>query len=235
MAAPRAVSVVWFVALLFITASFCLTLVQLSKGLHDQLLAVKEELYQARSQLVEVGVEKETLLEQTRNERMRVGKLRDKSSVLAAELLSQGQTLRGLRYEVLFNKEGLSQVVRNCTESSKLMEKQFNVTMRYLMDSVINNREYHALLDKNLRDRVKLERSVELLQNKVFNLTQQLTMAKSSLYKASKSLRQSKSDVEVLKDRLLKSNDALKKTQVALTNAQDALPPAQPDAQEEGS
>ncbi|GBG30692.1 Hypothetical Protein FCC1311_069122 [Hondaea fermentalgiana] len=214
------VGMVWFVALLFITGSFCLSLVQMSKGLHDQLISVKQQLYETRQQLVEIGVEKETLLENRREESKKVGILKSKSSLISEELLGQQQQLKALQYEVLASKQDLTAITHNCTESSRLMEKQFNVTMRYLMDRVINNRECHSLLQRDVKEHVKLERSVELLQNKVYNLTQQLTLAKSSLFKASKSLKQSKADVETLKDRLVLSNDALRKTQQALTNAQ---------------
>lgn len=214
---------VWFFALLLITGSFCLTLVHLSKGLHDQLLVTKTQLLDSRRQLVQVGVEKETLLEQGRAERIKVQKLRDKSALLSKELLEQQKRVKLLQYEVLAARQDLRQMTGNCTESSRLMEKQFNVTMRYLMDRVINNREYHILLNNNLRDRVILERSVELMQNKVFNLTEQLSLAKTNLYKAGKSIRSSKDDVSTLKERLIEANKALNDTTALLKKEQAKL------------
>lgn len=215
---------IWFVALLLITGSFCLTLVQLSSGLHTQLLVTKDQLLESRKALVEIGVEKETLLEQQREERIKVSKLRDKSALISTELLGQQKKLRLLQYEVLAARDDLKGMTSNCTESSRLMEKQFNVTMRYLMDRVINNREYHTLLQKNLRDRVTLERSVELLQTKVYNMTEQLTRAKTSLFKAGKSIKQCKADNDELKTRLIESNEVVKKSQQALLAAKGEGP-----------
>mmetsp|Transcript_12328 Transcript_12328/g.26420 ORF Transcript_12328/g.26420 Transcript_12328/m.26420 type:complete len:202 (-) Transcript_12328:810-1415(-) len=183
---------IWFVSLLLITGSFCLTLVQLSKGLHDQLLATRSKLHDCRKQLVQIGVEKETLLEHQREERTRVAKLRDKSALVSKELLEQNKRVRLLQFEFLAAREDLKLMTFNCTESSRLMEKQFGVTMRFLMDRVINNREYHILLNKHLKDRVKLERSLELMQNKVYNLTEKLSLAKTSLFVAGKSIAKAK-------------------------------------------
>jgi len=205
-------SSIWFIAIVIVCGSFCLTLVQLSKGLHEQLVVTKEQLLEAHKALVDLEVEKETLLEQHRQEGIRVAKLRDKSALVSKELLDQNKQTRLLKYEVLASRNDLKSITHNCTESSRLMEKQFNVTMRFLMDRVINNREYQIMLDRNLEERVLLERSVELLQNKVYNLTDQLTQAKSALFKAGKSLKECKSDVDTLKERLLESNDALKKS-----------------------
>jgi hypothetical protein len=207
---------VWFVALLVISGSFCLTLVQLSKGLHEQLVVNKESLLAARKQLVQVGVEKETLLEQQHEERLKLQRLRAKSGMVSAELLEQQKRVKLLQYEVLAARQDLKGVTLNCSESSVLMEKQFNVTTRYLLSRVIENHEYHVLLNKNLKDRVVLERSVELMQNKVFDLTEQLGLAKTNLVRAAKSIKDSKVDVDELKVRLIESNEALAKASALL-------------------
>lgn len=202
----------WSIVLLLIAGSFCLTLVQLSKGLHEQLMETKHKLYEARKELVLVSMQKQEMLDEQQQQRSKVIKLREKSALISKEVLEQQKRVKLLQYEILATRQDLKGMTVNCTESSQLMEKQFNVTMRFLMDRVINNRQYHILLNKNLKDRVMLERSLELMQNKVYNLTEQMSLAKANLLRASQSISQTKSDVDECKSRLIKSNEALTKT-----------------------
>lgn len=210
----------WFLVLLVISSSFCITLIQLGKGLHEQLLETKKELQDSRRELLLIGVEKQAILEAQQTERTKITKLRKKSALISKEVLEQQKRVKLLQYEVLASRQDLKGMTVNCTESSRLMETQFNITMRFLMDRVINNREYHVLLNKNLQDRVVLERSLELMQNKVFNLTEQLSLAKANLIRAGNSIRKTKEDIDECKSRLTTANSALSKTTSLLQQEQ---------------
>jgi hypothetical protein len=81
----------------------------------------KEALLAARKQLVQVGVEKETLLDQQHEERLKLQRLRAKSALVSAELLEQQKRVKLLQYEVLARRpagaaggSGLDEIGRWC-------------------------------------------------------------------------------------------------------------------------
>jgi len=196
-------------ALLVVTGSFCMTLVQLSKGLHEQLVLAKQQLHVARKQLLLAGAEHSTLLEKQLDHSQKSVTLREKSSMLSAELLDQQKKVKLLQYQLLASRQELKNLRDDYSESMKINEKQFNITMRFLMNKIVNNREYSILLKKHLEDRVTLERSLELVQNKLYNSTNVLKVGQQRLQVAATSISTCKSDNTIIAERLKECNNAL--------------------------
>ncbi len=68
---------------------------------------------------------------------IKIGKLRDKSTSVAEELLEQQRQEKLLQHEVMAIRQDMKRITVNCTESTSLMDKQFGVTLRFLWAPLI--------------------------------------------------------------------------------------------------
>ena len=178
----------WFLVILLVAGSFVMTLVQLSRGLHEQLLASKQSLYSLREQLVQVGEQKAVLEHQQGDDQMKASRLRDKSKTVLEELLNQQKMVKALQFELIAAREDLNSMILNCTGSSRKMRKQFNITMRALKDKVTSNREYRILLKKLIKEKATVENTLEMVQYQAYNVSKQSEAVKEKLRASKDSL-----------------------------------------------
>mmetsp|Transcript_8570 Transcript_8570/g.9751 ORF Transcript_8570/g.9751 Transcript_8570/m.9751 type:complete len:224 (+) Transcript_8570:32-703(+) len=197
-------------AAVLVSLSFILTLVQISRGLHEQLLTSKQSLYTLREQLIELGEEKAVLEQQKRDDALKSSRLREKSKTVLEELLNQQKMVKALQFELIAAHEDLNSMIMNCTGSSRKMRKQFNITMRALKDKVTSNREYRILLRKLLEEKSRVENSLESMHYNVYNLTQQLMVSKKQLVSAGMTITKQQGDIQQMSEEVSKANKAVK-------------------------
>lgn len=179
----------WFLVILLVAGSFVMTLVQLSKGLHEQLLASKQSLHSLRAQLIQVGEQKAVLEHQQGDDQMKASRLRDKSKTVLEELLNQQKMVKALQFELIAAREDLNSMILNCTGSSRKMRKQFNITMRALKDKVTSNREYRILLKKLIKEKAMVENTLEMVQYQAYNVSKQSEAVKEKLRASADSMK----------------------------------------------
>mmetsp|Transcript_1917 Transcript_1917/g.2859 ORF Transcript_1917/g.2859 Transcript_1917/m.2859 type:complete len:246 (-) Transcript_1917:784-1521(-) len=213
----------WFLVVLLVSGSFVMTLVQLSRGLHEELLTSKQSLYALREQLIELGEEKTVLVEQKRDDALKAARLRDKSKTVLEELLNQQKMVKALQFELIAAHEDLNSMIMNCTGSSRKMRKQFNITMRALKDKVTSNREYRILLKKLLEEKSRIENSLESMHYTVYNLTQTLIGAKTKLASSGETITKQGDDIIRMSQEVEKANKAIKDTAALLASAEKKL------------
>lgn len=203
------VSICWFLLVLLVACSFVGTLVQISKGLHEQLIMCKSNLFSLRDQLITVGDEKIILLDQKKDEESKSVRLRDKSQTVLDELLDQQKKVKALQYELLEARDDLNGMIENCTGSSSELRTQFNLTLDVLQEKVTSNMQYRSLLKRAVEDKIKVEGSLETAQYSVFNLTQELTKSKTELSEAAITIQKQKEDLDRMQDQVKKANEAM--------------------------
>lgn len=182
---------------------------QLSRGLHDQLLTCKENLFSLREQLILLGDEKLLLIDERNEVELKSERLKVKSKTVLDELLLQQKKVKALQYELLSAREDLTGMVENCTGASHELRTQFNLTMEVLKDKVITNREYQDVLKKVLEDKVKVENTLESMQYTVYNLTQELSKAKRASIEGAETLKKQQSDLDSMAEQVTKANHAM--------------------------
>jgi len=171
----------WVLGVLLVAGSCMLAVVHLASGLHAQLLANRRMVRALKEQLTAEGEEREALLRDKDASMSKTSNLRTKSKLVTEELLDQQRKARRLQQELLLAREDVQILSKNCTLASQRLRDRYEVTLRALHDRVVTQEECRALLERNVEDRAKVESSLTVMQDRVYNATKMLKVTKQKL------------------------------------------------------
>jgi hypothetical protein len=171
----------WILGVLLVAGSCMLAIVHLSNGLHSQLLANRKMVRALKEQLLAEGEEREALLRDKDASMTKTSTLRTKSKLVTEELLDQQRKARRLQQELLLAREDVQILSKNCTLATQRLKSRYEVTLRALHDRVVTGEECRALLERNVQERAKLESSLQIMQDRAYNVSKQLKVTKQKL------------------------------------------------------
>eukprot|EP00924_Labyrinthula_sp_SR-Ha-C_P015734 maker-scaffold_4-snap-gene-8.63-mRNA-1 protein AED:0.06 eAED:0.06 QI:84/1/1/1/1/1/4/88/231 len=204
-----AIRPVWFILTILILGSFIATLVQLSQGLHNELIETKENLASLKKKVVEISDEKEVLLHQHGESESKAFRLQKKSQTVLEELLTQQKKVKALQFELLSSRESLHSMVKNCTGDSNSLRTEFNLSLNYIEKLLTSNKEYKRLVDKLIKEKVEMELTVESLQFQISEVTDKLQKQGSNLVIAKNTIQREKGDLEKMNQQVRRANQAM--------------------------
>ena len=161
-----------------------LSILHLATNLTSQLKTSRQMLETLKEQLVFAGNEHDELVSHQEGQRTNTIRLRLKSKQVTEELLEQQKKAKQLKHELVSAREDLIAAKKNCSSVTRQLRHQFNVTLRQLHNRVIMDEQYRTLLSKNVEERAQVELSLGSLQDRAFNMTQQLKRTKTQLREA---------------------------------------------------
>ena len=156
-------------------------------------------LHALRSQIVEIEKDRDALALQLDADNSQTSKLRSKAKLVTDELLEQQRKAKTLQKDVVQAREDLLSLSRNCSFASNRLAQRFNVTLRELHDRTIKGQQYRVLLNKNVRERSRIESSLGVMQDRVYNLTKALKSTKTQLKDAIRIVKSQRVEIAELK------------------------------------
>lgn len=97
------------------------------------------------------------------------------------ELLDQQRKSRKLQQELLFAREDVKDISKNCTLGMQRLKTRYDATLRALHDRVVTGEEAKSLLERNIDERAKLESSLTAMQDRAYNVSLMLKATKQKL------------------------------------------------------